>query len=102
MRSAAMSISESVLRPYLDAINSDDTEERLLRLVVEFKNRGGTHKEAEDIVCHAGVTSGVWGKHDERDATVEVVLHCIGGYRYRGTLVRSRSQAKSSLPNEGS
>ena len=73
-------ISDDILKPYLDAINSDDPEGRLLRLVVDLKNKGGTQEEAEELVYQAGVTSGVWGKRDERDAAVEAVLHCIGGY----------------------
>ena len=60
-----MVIDNTILNPYLTAIDSEHPEGHLLRLVIEFKNQGGTQAEALEIVLEAGVKSGAWGKQDK-------------------------------------
>jgi hypothetical protein len=64
-RRAPMVIDDTILKPYVTAIDSDDPEGQLLRLVTEFKNQGVTQAEAEEIVFQAEVKSGAWGNHDK-------------------------------------
>ena len=74
-----MAISDADLLPYLVALESDDPEGRLLRLVIDFKNRSGTQPEAEEILHQAGLQSGAWGTHDSRDVVLETVSNCVTG-----------------------
>ena len=75
-----MEISDAILQPYLSAMESDDPEGRLTRLVIEFKKRGGTQAEAEEILYQIGVLSGAWGTRDSRDAVIEGLICSVTGY----------------------
>jgi hypothetical protein len=74
-----MTISDTNLHPYLAALESDDSEGRLLRLLINFKNRGGKQPEAEEILHQTALRSGAWGGRDSRDGVLETVLNCVTG-----------------------
>ena len=74
-----MTISDIDLQPYLVALESSDPEGQLVRLVIDFKKRGGTQTEAEEILYQAGLRSGAWGTRDSRDSVLEGVIGCVAG-----------------------
>ncbi len=73
--------SDNELKPFLQAVNSPDPEGWLVRLLIDFKDSGGTEEDAEAILEWLKITTGDGA--DERYDVISKVEDYLGGWEDR-------------------